>query len=111
MHARAEVFGLDVGDQLCRQVDAQLRGLDTLFLGRGQQIDLVLGDGDAGDIGIHKFRHTGGFQGDDARHDGDLDIRLFDSVQEPLQAVQVENALGLDVPGTGIHLLLQLVDL
>ena len=111
MDACAKVFGPDIGDELRRQVDAQLAGLDAPLLGTRQQVDLVQGHGDAGDVCVHELRHAGGFQGDDARHDGHIDARLLHGVQEPLQALGVENALGLDVLRTGVHLLLQLVDL
>ena len=40
-----------------------------------------------------------------------MDPRLFHLVHKPLQAVQIEDALRLDIGGSGIHLLPQLIEL
>ncbi len=40
-----------------------------------------------------------------------MDVGLIHRVQKPLQALRIENALGLDILGAGVHLLPQLGNL
>ena len=117
MYAGAESFFFDLANQISRHFYTQLPGqaLDALglalFSGLGQAVNHRLRHRNAWDILIHKPGHTGGLQGNDSRHNGDMDLRPVHSLQKPLQAVQVKNALGLDVFGASLHLLAELIDL